>query len=98
MTSWAVIEKWDEEAQKGLLVLGTGIRAARWRWAMTQQQVAWRASVSQSTISKLETGNLQGMRLKTLARIVGVLQAGPGELVPGAPPAPSRRLPRSRTA
>ncbi len=94
MATWAVISQSDEDAQRGLRLIGAGVRAGRWNWGMSQRQLAWRALVSQSTISKLETGKLQGMRLGTLARIVGILRVGVTGDAPNAPPPPSRRLPR----
>ena len=65
---------------------------------MSQEQVAWRALVCQSTISKLETGKLQGMRLRTLARIVGVTRVPADAVLADMPPSPTRRLPGQKAA
>jgi transcriptional regulator with XRE-family HTH domain len=94
MATWGVIKESDADAQRGLRLIGASVRAGRWNWGMSQRQLAWRALVSQSTISKLETGKLQGMRLGTLARIVGILRVGVTNDDPNPPPPPSRRLPR----
>ena len=77
----------------GLEVIGRGVRTARVRSGLSQQQLAWRTTLSQPTISRIETGKLRSLRLRTLARIVGVLDMGPDFLFPGEPSPPSRRLP-----
>jgi transcriptional regulator with XRE-family HTH domain len=59
---------------------------------MTQRQLAWRVAVSQSFISRLESGTLQGARLRTLARIVAVLETEPPYEFPDGP---SQRRPRA---
>jgi transcriptional regulator with XRE-family HTH domain len=56
--------------------IGALVRDARLRRNMTQRQLAWASTLTQSTISKLETGRLRGMRLRTLAAIMGVLRTG----------------------
>jgi transcriptional regulator with XRE-family HTH domain len=78
----------------GMAWLGASVRTVRLRCALSQRQLAWGARVSQSTVSRLETGQLKGLRLRTLARIIGSLGAPP-DLFVGGPPAPHRRLPRS---
>lgn len=57
----------------GMQLLGLGIRRARRARGWTQSRLAWAAELSPSTISKLEGGKLQGMRLYTLARVVAAL-------------------------
>jgi len=52
--------------------------------------------VNQSTIARLERGTLSGMRLSTLARVLGQLSVPPDALLLAeGPPAPTRRLPGS---
>jgi predicted transcriptional regulator len=46
------------------------------RLGWPQRWLATQAGVSQPMISRLETGRLNGIRWQTLARVVGVLQAG----------------------
>lgn len=98
MDVWARIEHLQESERYGTAVIGAGVRAGRLRLGWSQRQLAWRIGISQSVISRLETGKLQGLRLRTLARIVGVLEAGAGYEFPGGPPAPTRRLPGQRAA
>ena len=96
MTSWAVIDVEDKVARDGLRVIGAGIRLGRLEAGMTQRQIAWRVGVSQSTISRLETGTIQGMRLATLSRIVGLIRIGSAYDFPDGPPPSMRRLPGER--
>lgn len=74
MRYWDFDEDVDECVYVGLLVIGGLVREARLRRNLTQRQLAWATGISQSTISKLETGRLRGMRLRTLAAIIGVLR------------------------
>lgn len=97
MNAWGTIDP-DDDAALGRAVIGAGVRAGRLALAMTQRQLAWRIGVSQSFISRLETGTLHGLRLRTLARIVGVLEASPGYEFRGGPPPPRRRLPGEEAA
>lgn len=101
---WEFEEDVDSAVQVGLRVIGDIVREARLGRNLTQRQLAWKALLTQSTISRLETGRLQGMRLRTLAAIIGVLRMNPkgrmsdrwqatGTGFP-EPPAPRRRLPR----
>ena len=95
----AVMSTWhdqpsDDDVALGMTIIGAGIRAGRLRLSLTQQRLGSRVGVSQSAISRLETGTLQGLRLRTLARIVGVLEAAPGSFTfpdgPGEPAALTR--------
>jgi transcriptional regulator with XRE-family HTH domain len=87
---------WDEDVNASVLagaaIIGCWVRAARLSQNLTQRQLAWRCGLAQSTISRLETGRLPGMRLRTLAGIVGVLSARP-EPSYGEPAPATRRLP-----
>ena len=104
MRYWEFEEDVDSAVHVGLRVIGAIVRDARLRRNLTQRQLAWQALLAQSTISRLETGRLQGMRLRTLAAIIGVLRMNPkGRASDGwdatsngfpEPPAPRRRLPR----
>jgi transcriptional regulator with XRE-family HTH domain len=104
MRYWEFEEDVESAVHVGLRVIGDIVREARLRRNLTQRQLAWQALLAQSTISRLETGRLQGMRLRTLAAIIGVLRMNPkgrtsdrwqatGPRFP-EPPAPRRRLPR----
>ena len=89
--SW---ENATEAEVLGLQSIARGVRSRRVAERITQQQLAWRTGVAQSTISRLETCRLGSMKIRTLARIVGVLDLGPGFLFREGPPPPSRKLPR----
>lgn len=95
------IERFDHfgaSEQLGLTIIAAAIRARRVGSSMTQRQVAWRAGVNQSTISRLETGRLRTMRMVTLARIIGVLRLPADFAFAGEPPPATRRLPGQRLA
>jgi transcriptional regulator with XRE-family HTH domain len=53
--------------------LGRWIRDSRVRAQMTQVQLARLAGVSQSTVSRLERGKLEGLALYRLVAIIAVL-------------------------
>jgi transcriptional regulator with XRE-family HTH domain len=108
MRYWEFEEDVDSAVSVGLRVIGDLVREARLRRNLTQRQLAWSALLAQSTISRLETGRLHGMRLRTLAAILGVLRTNPkGSASAGwcraghgfpEPSAPRRRLPRQTIA
>ena len=104
---WEFEQEVSEAVRVGLIVIGGIVREARRRRGLTQRQLAWSSTLSQSTISRLETGRLRGMRLFTLAAIIGVLRTNPDgsnspawETLTGAddnePPRSHRRLPRQK--
>ncbi|MEW5991516.1 MAG: helix-turn-helix transcriptional regulator [Chloroflexota bacterium] len=74
MAPWATIEDRDSAYALGLAIIGSGVRTGRHHAHLTQQQLGWLVGVSQSAISRLETGTIQGLRLQTLARIVAELE------------------------
>lgn len=49
---------------------------------LTQEEVAWRASVHRTVVSQLERG-LRQPRLDTIAKLAGAVEAKPGELFEG---------------
>lgn len=89
----------DDALRAGAIEIGDAVRDLRLEAGLSQRQLAWRVGFSQSTISRLETGSLRGLRFMNLALIVGALRLDPRiALRPifdprGAPPAPRRRLP-----
>jgi DNA-binding Xre family transcriptional regulator len=94
----SVVREWSwENASEaevlGLRVIARGVRQRRLAERLSQQQLAWRTGVAQSTISRLETCRLGSMKIRTLARIVGVLDIGASFLFPDEPHTPTRRLP-----
>jgi len=92
------VDRWSREPYddptelRGLRIIGTAVRRKRRGSGISQVQLAYWTSLNQSTISRLETARLRSMRLRVLARILGVLLAPPEYLVDGPNP-PTRRLP-----
>jgi transcriptional regulator with XRE-family HTH domain len=93
MQRWHTIEDLNAAERHGAKLLGAGIRGARLRRGLSQQQLAWHVGLSQSMISRVETGHLRGIRFRMLARVAGALSMGADWLVAGGPPPPTRRLP-----
>ena len=58
-----------------MIRLGGWIRELRGRAQLTQHQLARRAGVSQTTVSRLERGVLEGLALYRLVAIIAVLDA-----------------------
>ena len=83
----------DDTLREGMNAIGDLVRTRRLDVGLSQRQLAWRVSMSQSTISRLESGTLRGMRLPRLALIIGTLRLDPRSVFSGEPPAPNRRLP-----
>jgi hypothetical protein len=86
MAPWATADDRDAAFALGVAIIGSGVRAGRRRAHLTQQQLGWLVAVSQSAISRLETGTLQGMRLRTLARIVAEPETRSAYQFPDGPP------------
>jgi len=59
----------------GMDLLGRWIRESRVQAGMTQGQLARLAGMHQSTLSRLERGTLEGLRLHRLAAIIAVLHS-----------------------
>jgi transcriptional regulator with XRE-family HTH domain len=94
MSPWeAYVARSDPAERRGLQVIGQTILHGRLAAHLTQRQLAFRAGINQSTLSRLERGRLHAMRLVTLARIVGALAHGSAFVLPGEPPSATRRLP-----
>jgi transcriptional regulator with XRE-family HTH domain len=90
---------WDDKddqrgtARRGAVLIGRSLRQARLGNGFTQEQLAWRAGLSQSSVSRLESGRLSGIRFRTLALMVGVLEDGPVPAFYAGPRPARRRLP-----
>ena len=94
MSRWAAYVARSQPTEvAGLRIIGQAVLRVRLAAGLTQRQLAFRAGLNQSTISRLERGELHAMRLVTLARIVAVLRLGDTFALPGEPPAATRRLP-----
>jgi transcriptional regulator with XRE-family HTH domain len=59
-------------------LLGRWIRDSRVRAGMTQGQLARLAAMHQTTLSRLERGRLEGLRLHRLAALIAVLDNARG--------------------
>jgi transcriptional regulator with XRE-family HTH domain len=64
---------------EGMELLGRWIRESRVQAGMTQAQLARLAGLHQSTLSRLERGALEGLRLHRLAAIIAVLHSRLGD-------------------
>jgi transcriptional regulator with XRE-family HTH domain len=63
-------------------LLGGWIRDSRRQAGMTQAQLARLAGVHQTTLSRLERGRLEGLRIHRLAAIIAVLDSRLADLRP----------------
>jgi transcriptional regulator with XRE-family HTH domain len=63
----------DPLAQQGCELLGAMVRRRRRQVVLSQRNLATLCGVSQTMISRLETGKLRGINLHNLGRIVGAL-------------------------
>jgi transcriptional regulator with XRE-family HTH domain len=61
---------------------GDNLRRARKRADLSQEELAWGASVHRTEISQLERG-LRVARIDTVAKLAGTLEIDPGELFEG---------------
>lgn len=75
MAGWGSIGPYelDPVRQLGLATLGNLVRQWRVSSGLSQRQLAEKTGVSQSTISRLESGALRSLRLVRLALVIGVL-------------------------
>ncbi|HEX5588688.1 MAG TPA: helix-turn-helix transcriptional regulator [Candidatus Limnocylindrales bacterium] len=97
MAPWARAEDNDSAYALGMAIIGDGVRTGRHRCRLTQRVLGWRVGLSQSAISRLETGTIQGLRLRTLARIVAELETGSDYAFPAGPsPSPFEVRPGPR--
>lgn len=67
------LDEIDALSRLGMHTLGTLVRQWRLLCGLSQRELGARCGLSQSTISRLETGRLAGLRFRSLARVVGVL-------------------------
>jgi len=95
MAPWATVDDPDSAFALGAAIIGNGVRAGRHQARLTQQQLAWFVGVSQSAISKLECGRLQGIRFRKLAQVVAELETRSDYEFPGGPKLSRSELGRS---
>jgi DNA-binding Xre family transcriptional regulator len=95
---WSSRDDSDPAILRGRAILGAAVRRARLRRGLSQRQLGWAVGFDQTTISRLETAKLKGMRFRMLVRLIGMLGAGDEWTVLDGPPPPSRRLPGQRDA
>ena len=90
---WTSRDDADPAIVLGRRTLGAAVRRARLLHGLSQQQLGWYVGLDQTTISRLETAKLKGMRFKLLARLIGMLSSGDAFELPGAPSRSPRTLP-----
>ncbi|HUG30105.1 MAG TPA: helix-turn-helix transcriptional regulator [Candidatus Limnocylindria bacterium] len=77
----------DPETREALKELGQVLRDLRGSRGLTQRALAWRCGLSQSTISRLECGLAEGIRVAWVARLLAgldtKLQLIPDDRSPG---------------
>ena len=91
--AWSSRDDADAAIVLGRATLGAAVRRARLRRGLSQQQLGWYVGLDQTTISRLETARLKGIRFKVLARLVGMLASGDAFVLENAPTRSNRRLP-----
>lgn len=90
---WDDAREIEPEVLAGRAILGAAVRRARLRHGLSQRVFGSYVSLDQTTISRLETAKLKGLRFKMVCRVIGTLsRAGAFEL-PEVPVNSTRRLP-----
>ena len=69
------IGRLDRPTRQALLALGAVLRELRAERGLSQRALASRCGLSQSTISRLETGQAEGVRVAWIARLLAGLDA-----------------------
>jgi hypothetical protein len=69
------IDPRDQAARRPLGWIGAAVKRARWERLLSQRALAARSGVDQGTISRLERGLAPGLRLESLAKILGAVYA-----------------------
>lgn len=64
-----------------MMVIADRVRELRRDASLDQQALADRARVSMQTVSNLETGRLQDIKISTLSRLAGALGVSPVDLL-----------------
>ena len=91
--AWDSYEELKPEILMGRKLLGAAVRRARLRHGLSQRQLGWYVALDQTTISRLETAKLKGMRFSTLCRVIGTISRADAFELPDAPIRSTRRLP-----
>jgi transcriptional regulator with XRE-family HTH domain len=63
----------DPASERGLKAIGQAVRRRRRQLVLSQRELAVLSGLSQSMISRLETGRLRGLRWRRFARLVDAL-------------------------
>lgn len=69
-------------ADTGMVLIGRWIHVARLQAGMSQGQLGRLSGLHQTTISRLERGRLEGLRLHRLAALLAVLDEALGRRMP----------------
>ena len=72
MVGW-LVRNGDPNVEAAAKAFGRALRDARSKPGLSQAALGERCSLAQSTVSKLESGALRGMRYATLMRVLGAL-------------------------
>jgi transcriptional regulator with XRE-family HTH domain len=83
--AWDSYEELKPEILMGRKLLGAAVRRARLRQGLSQRQLGWYVALDQTTISRLETAKLKGMRFSTLCRVIGTISRADAFELPDAP-------------
>jgi transcriptional regulator with XRE-family HTH domain len=73
MGRWIDGELQDPTVLRGMATIADVVRRGRRSAGLTQERLAAAAELNQSTISRLERGQLRAMRLVRLARVIGAI-------------------------
>lgn len=90
---WSSRDDSDAAMVLGRETLGAAVRRARLRHGLSQLQLGWYVGLDQTTISRLETAKLKGIRFKALTRLIGMLASGDAFVLEYAATRSARRLP-----
>lgn len=71
-----VVDRLDPLSEAALREFGNVLRTLRGQRGLSQRALAARCGLSQSTISRLETGIARGVRIRVLARMLAGLERG----------------------
>ena len=94
-TGWTVwFEIGQDPAQRWITLLdGQRLRQLRHHYALTQTELAAKAGLSSTTITRLESSPRPACRCRTLARLAAALGTAPAALIPHPAGQPSRQQP-----
>ena len=91
------MQPFSDVEQRGARAVGLVVKRARRKLRVTQDELAAHVKLSQPIISRLETGQLRGLRYRNLVRIIAALSVDTEDWI-GLVAEPARRaLPLEHT-